>query len=200
MMRGLQTISLMRALRLYTNFIGARHAVPLLILLLYPLAAAAAVYLTPKEALTQFFRDSETVISIKKPLSDADKAELKKRLGYALDRDSVTFYVGKTGDRIDGYALLDHQIGKTQPITFMTMINPQGKVEQIEVLVYRESHGSEVRQQRFLQQFYQKDLSAPLRRGQDIINISGATMSVNAMTIGVKRALLLWHYFFSPPT
>jgi len=146
--------NLMPALRSFIK-VGAWHAVPLLAILI-PSIASAVIYLKPKEVLTQFFKDSERVVSDKKELTAQQKSELKQRLGYELARDSVTFYIGKTGERIDGYALLDHQIGKTQPITFMTLINSQGEIAQIEVLVYRESHGSEVRHQRFLKQFYEK--------------------------------------------
>ncbi len=168
----------------------------LLFSLLYSPVAFGVVYMKPKDVLTQFFNNSEKVVSEKKQVGAIQRAELSQRLGYKFKEKELIFYVGKTGAKIDGYALLDHQIGKTQPITFMTLIGPKGRVEQIEVLVYRESHGSEVRHQRFLKQFYTKVSSDPLRRGRDIVNISGATMSVDAMTVGVKRALILWNYYF----
>lgn len=154
------------------------------------------MYMTPKETLKQFFKDSDVVQSQEKIIDQASSEALEKKLGYALERDAVTFYIGKTGEKIDGYALLDHQIGKSQPITFMTLINPQGQVEQVEVLVYRESQGAEVRYERFLKQYTDKMAQDSLKVGRDVTNISGATMSVRAVTLGVKRALILWNYFY----
>jgi len=166
------------------------------LLLLLPAFASAAVYMTPKEALKQFFLSSDTVKADEKKLDKTALKQLEKTLGYKPSKDHYTFYIGRSGERIDGYAILDHQIGKTQPITFMTLINPAGQIEQVEILAYQESHGSEVRQGRFLKQYQGKDLSDPLRVSRDIKNISGATLSARAVTTGVKRALVLWQYFY----
>jgi len=60
-------------------------------------------------------------------------------------------------------------------------------VRQIEVLSYRESHGHEIRLPAWRKQFVGKDASAPLRVGDDIANISGATLSCSHVTEGVRR-------------
>src|SRR6266545_2184989 len=49
----------------------------------------------------------------------------------------------------------------------------------------------EVRDRRFLQQYKGKDLKDPLLPYRDIQNISGATMSVEAIGRGSKKALAL---------
>ncbi len=173
---------------------------PLMVFLLLAQSSAATVYLKPKEALNQFFQGSEKVIADQKVLTVTDKKVLKKKLGYDLARDSILFYIGKTKDQIDGYAVIENEVGKTQPITFMIHLDVSGKVKAIEVLVYRESHGSEVRHQRFLNQFKDKALANRFRPGQEIVNITGATLSVRAVSRGVKRALILWNHFYQPQT
>lgn len=177
---------------------GARFVVPLLFVISIHLTAHAIVYLKPEEALKQFFATSDVVKVDKKKLTTADQKKLREALGYSVTADSVTFFVGYSADKIDGYALMDQQIGKTQPITFMTLIGPDGTVREIEVLAYSESQGSQIRYPRFREQFRGKVASDPLQVGQDIQNITGATLSVRAATETVRRALTLWNLFYGP--
>ncbi len=182
----------MQVLRLSINFLVCA-------VLIFTVGTAHAyekVYLKPKEALKVLFKDSEVVRSEKKELSKKERKKIEKKLRSSLSRSSYIFYVGKTGSHIDGYALIDHQAGKTRPISYIVLIGSTGKVEQVEVLAYRESHGSEVRHDRFLSQFQGKGGGDVDRLDRDISNISGATLSVRGITLGVKRALVLWDFFY----
>jgi hypothetical protein len=81
----------------------------------------------------------------------------------------------------------------------MVGVDPKGQVLNIEVLVYREAKGSEVRTKRFNAQYEGKTLFDPIRINRDIINISGATMSVRSMSAGVKRALVMVDELYLKP-
>jgi Na+-transporting NADH:ubiquinone oxidoreductase subunit NqrC len=70
-------------------------------------------------------------------------------------------------------------------------IGIDGVVRGVEILDYRESHGGEVRDPRWLAQFTGKRGDAPLRLEQDIQNISGATLSCRHVTDGVRRLVAL---------
>jgi hypothetical protein len=61
-----------------------------------------------------------------------------------------------------------------------------GALRDIVVLAYREAYGGEIRDKRFLRQYRGKTMAAPMLPYQDIINIAGATMSVQAT--GSRRA------------
>lgn len=160
------------------------------------LLAQTTVFLAPADALRLIFKDSQEVYKEDKVLDPQLQAQAKALLGYIPPREIYSFYLGKTGHKIDGYALIDEQVGKVLPITFITRISPQGKVEAVEVMVFRESRGGEVKAHRFLRQFKDKDLSAPLKLRGDIVNITGATLSSRALVLGVKRALVLWKLFY----
>jgi hypothetical protein len=67
------------------------------------------------------------------------------------------------------------------------------------VLVYREARGNEIRTKRFNYQYQGKDVRDPIRINRDIINISGATMSVRSASAGVKRVLVLVNEFYLKP-
>ena len=159
-------------------------------------AIAETVYLKPEEALKLAFKGSEEVVLEKKSLTPAQKAVAEKLTGSSLEKSDWNFYVGRTSGHIDGYAVIDHEIGKMDPITFMTVISPQGSIRSVEILVYRESQGGEVHEPRFLKQYENKTLASPLRLGQDIQNISGATLSVRAVSVGVRRDLAVWNAIY----
>ena len=156
------------------------------------IAAAETIYFKPEEALKLAFRGSDEVIMEKKSLSPEQKKKAELSTGSILEKREWNVYVGRTAGGVDGYAIIDHEIGKMDPITFMTVISPRGEVRSVEILVYRESQGDEVHETKFLKQFEKKTLSSPLMPGQDIKNISGATLSVRAVTIGVRRSLAVW--------
>lgn len=157
---------------------------------------AETIYMKPTEALKTIFNSSQEVITEKKQLSIDQKASLKKLLGYEPVREEWSFYVAKTNNKVDGYALIDNEIGKTEPITFLTAMTPTGTIKAVEILVYRETHGSEVHQKPFLKQYETKQLSDPIRVGQDIKNITGATLSSRAISTGVKRDVAIWNIFY----
>lgn len=88
-----------------------------------------------------------------------------------------------------GLFIVDRVVGKHEYITVAIGINANGTVKQIEIMDYRESYGYEVREASWRAQFVGKNASSPLQLGQDIKNISGATLSSKHITDGVKRVL-----------
>lgn len=85
-------------------------------------------------------------------------------------------------------AWLFDEIGRSFPITLGLVIN-QGQIEQVKVLIYRESHGWEVQQRFFTEQFVGASLKDNYRLSRRVENISGATLSVNAMRNTARLAL-----------
>jgi len=81
-------------------------------------------------------------------------------------------------------------IGKTLPITTGITIE-NGKVIDMTVLTYRESHGSEIRYPAYRQQFNDIGLTEKLLLSKPVNGISGATLSSNAMKKIVRLALYL---------
>lgn len=167
-----------------------------LFLIPLPLKAQTTVYLKPAEALKIIFKDSKEVTLVKKKLTEEQQKAAGKKLGSKIKKSKWNFYVAKTNGKVDGYAIIDNEIGKTEPITFITAINPKGQVIATEILVYRESHGSEVHRKKFLKQYKNKTSQDPIFVGRDIKNITGATLSARAVSKGVKRALILWKIFY----
>jgi hypothetical protein len=154
-------------------------------------ARADTTYFTTRALLGEFFPKSERVTYRTFVLDGSTKARLTQRLGYAPAKDRYTIFIATTQGKIDGYAIVDEERGLHQPITFATRLSPRGVVERVEIMVYREPRGDEVRDSRFRKQFEGKTALDPLRIDRDIDAVSGATVSSASLATGVRRAAVL---------
>ncbi len=93
----------------------------------------------------------------------------------------------ESGGRLVGYFVFDRVIGKHLYIDYSVALDPGGHVRRVDILQYRESYGDEVKGASWLAQFVGKSSASPLQLGNDIRNISGATLSSQHVTEGVKR-------------
>jgi len=82
------------------------------------------------------------------------------------------------------------EIGKEKPITIGVHIKAQAIVN-LKVLTFRESRGDEVKHDFFTDQFTAAQLTADNRLSQHIDGITGATLSVRALTKVARLALWL---------
>lgn len=82
------------------------------------------------------------------------------------------------------------EIGKEEYITFGVTIN-SGLVQNAKVLVYREIRGGEIVRKAFTHQFLNSKINSKHKLNVRIHGISGATLSVRAMTKIVRMALYL---------
>jgi hypothetical protein len=113
-----------------------------------------------------------------------------------LHVDSATVYRISRAGALLGFAQVRNVKGKEQPITYLVATDSADALRDIDILVYREPYGGEVAYDPWRKQFRGKTAAAPLQVGKDVRNISGATISVNAVTRGVRRTLAdltAWH-------
>ncbi len=157
------------------------------------------VYFTEEEAAQVMFPDSESIRKEVLPLTAEQKSFIEKTIGWKFPETSFDVYIGETKGKIDGYALVQNTIGKHRPITYMVGVDSEGEVTNFEVLVYREARGNEIATKRFNFQYEGKTFEDPIRINRDIINITGATMSVRSASAGVKRVLALVNEFYLKP-
>jgi len=149
------------------------------------------VYLSEEEAVRRVYPKGTTVKSEERVLTPEEQKRIETRLRWKIAEDRFTIIRGYQDEKSTGYAVITEEIGKFKPITFIVKVSEKGIVERVEVMVYRESRGGEVRRQRFLRQFRKKDSRDPIRINRDIMNVTGATLSVRAMSAGVKKVLVV---------
>jgi FMN-binding domain len=164
--------------------------------LAHPVLATAqeGIFLKESEAPKAVFPEADS-FERKLVRSNAElKARIQQRMGKtktSLWEDSYVTFVAKKGDAVLGYAAIVEEIGKHRPITFIVGVGSDRKIKDAALMAYREAYGGEVRDGRFLQQYKGKQQKDPLLPYRDIQNISGATMSVEAIGRGSKKALAL---------
>ena len=118
-----------------------------------------------------------------------DAAQLQQLAAQGVRGRSATWgvRVARRAGATLGFVVTDDVIGKVELISYAVGVALDGSVKQVEILSYRESHGFEIRLPAWRKQFVGKDGTAALRVGEDIANISGATLSCAHVTDGVRR-------------
>ncbi|MFQ5687710.1 MAG: FAD:protein FMN transferase [Candidatus Scalindua sp.] len=154
------------------------------------------VFLEEDEALTSVFKGCDEVLVDRLVLTQDEKQRLENRLKARIDEDVFDIFTGKKRGSINKYAIITDEMGCFHPITFIMSMKPDGKIEQVAVMIYRESRGKEVIRKRFLHQYKGKSLKNPIRINKDIINITGATTSVRGVNRGVRKMIAVMDEFY----
>ncbi|MBI2312455.1 MAG: FMN-binding protein [Betaproteobacteria bacterium] len=157
--------------------------------LLFLLAFAAPVWAADQEAETdRFLREVFTQPPAPEILWLAGELRPAARAILEHDYPAVRVRYWRIGQRT---AWVLDEIGKELPITVGISVD-HGAVERVRVLVYRESRGWEVKSPAFTRQFDGARLTARQTLDRGIDGISGATLSVRALT-RLARLALLFH-------
>lgn len=102
-----------------------------------------------------------------------------------LKPKSLFKIVGTSGTL--GYAFVDQAPSKADVFDYLILLDNNLILVKTKVLVYREDYGGEIGSKRWLKQFIGKNFMSSLNYGNDIIAISGATISAQAMTRAVNH-------------
>jgi FMN-binding domain len=145
--------------------------------------AQALVYLNVEQAQQLMFQ-GQTLTAIPLLLSSADISAIERDSGVKVHAGALRAWKAD-----NGYFFVDAVIGKHDLITYAVALSAEGKVRQTEILEYREAYGGEVRNAHWRAQFTGRQHGDPVMIGRDIQNISGATLSCEHVTDGIRRLL-----------
>ena len=178
--------------------------------LLWPLAAVAAVaptqivaaasYLGVSEAQRVLFPAARSFDELVLVPTSAQLAAVAAAAGPQPPHGKLNVWTARAGEAVLGYVFVDNVIGRDDYITYAVGVDTQGALVSVEILDYRESHGGEIRNKRWLAQFAGRGALDELTFRTDIKNIAGATLSAEHVTAGVRRILALWQMVVRPQT
>ena len=151
-----------------------------------PATAFAVDYLSAEQAAKLMFPEADAFESRSLTLDAAQLQQLDAS-GVRARSANWSVQVARHGGTTLGFVVTDAVIGKVELINYAVGIALDGSVRQVEILAYRESHGFEIRLPAWRRQFAGKGPAAALHVGDDIANISGATLSCTHVTDGVRR-------------
>ncbi len=154
-----------------------------------PASVCAATYGTADDVVHRAFKSATAFADVLVAPSPEDAAALAAPGG--VPHGPLRTIEARQGDTVLGRVMVDSVVGKFEQIDYAVAVDAAGKVLAVEILVYREGHGSEVRLPAWRNQFVGKTAADPLHIGADISNISGATLSCTHVTDGVHR-LVAW--------
>ena len=113
--------------------------------------------------------------------------EIAKSLPSAFNEDNLFKIKSETG--FLGYAYISKAFGKLDYFDYLVILDKDLIVLKSKILVYREDYGGEIGSKRWLKQLVGKTKGDKLVYGDNIMAISGATVSVQAMTNAMNDLL-----------
>lgn len=146
-------------------------------------AAAAAEVIEPPETFVAEAFEGAVPAQQALWLTPQIQEGIARIMGHRLSALRQRYW--RRGDRT---AWILDEVGKEEPITAGFVID-SGRIESVQVLVYRESRGWEIRYPYFRDQFAGAALDENLGLDAQIDGISGATLSVHAMQSMARLAL-----------
>ncbi|MFI5345870.1 MAG: FMN-binding protein [Elusimicrobiota bacterium] len=153
-----------------------------------PASAAAKVLLTQKEALALAFPEGVRVERRTAFLTDAQASAVEKDSGSKLDSKVWTYYVGTSTKGVVGTAYFESHKVRTMNETFMVAVDPDATVRFVEILSFAEPDEYQA-PKKWLGQFAGKPLNDELLVRRGLRNITGASITSEAVTRGVRRVL-----------
>lgn len=153
--------------------------------------ASAIVYLSVAAAQQAMFPGASFV---PRPVTFTPEQRriIAKASGVGSFENSQRIWEVRSGTGRAGWFIVDRVLGKHELITYAVALTPDGSVKRVEILEYRETYGGEIRNAAWRQQFVGKRFGSGVQLGQDIKNISGATLSSRHVTDGVRRLLVTY--------
>jgi Na+-translocating ferredoxin:NAD+ oxidoreductase RnfG subunit len=151
-------------------------------------AAQAKVFHSRSEALELAFPEADRVLDETILLDDEQLERVQKIARSDFESRIVRVYRGFREEKLLGYAFIDVFNVRTLSEALLVVLSPEGTVRALRVLAFHEPL-EYLPTERWYEQFVDASLARTLRVGQDVHGVVGATLSAQATTRAVRRAL-----------
>ena len=154
-----------------------------------PSRADSEVMLKEADALARAF-PGETALRHTLYLKPEQVVAVEKAARSKLPSAMITAFETRKGDTVTGRAVLDTHVVRTMPETVLTVVEPDGRLRMALVLQFGEPPDYLPREG-WLKALETKPLDDDLWPGRGIHRVTGATLTVQALTEAVRRGLAL---------
>lgn len=127
--------------------------------------------------------DIENAILENIQVPDAVNSDLK------IEIKEETLFKVLHEDSLLGYAYIAKAPSKTDQFDYLILFDKDFIILKTKLLIYREDYGAEIGSKRWMKQFIGLNEKSKVEYGDDIIPISGATISAVSMTNAVNNFL-----------
>jgi len=149
------------------------------------------VFKTQQIALRDAFAQCDTVVRKTLFLTEEQVTQIQKLAKSKIDSKLVSYYVGIKNDSTCGYAFFESDIVRTKKATIMVVVNPDGTVRNLEMLAFYEPQDY-LPTQNWFKLFTGKFLTDNLWPKRSIDAVSGATLTVRSVTLGLRKILAIY--------
>lgn len=120
------------------------------------------------------------------------KSEIENIVEQRFFSDFIYIYNIIKDDSSIAYGFLDNVYGKSLPITFLVILDKKGSIISTDIIKYREPYGGAVKNRNWNNQFFGLNGDSDYKVGDNIVSISGATISVHSVTKGIRKITILY--------
>jgi len=160
--------------------------------------AHAIEYLSVEQAQKALFPEADRFVPAPVLLTEERRGAIEDKAGVRQRWEKQDVWRAEKTGQLLGWFIVDNVVGKHEFITYAAGLLPEGKVKGVEIMIFKETHGDQVREARWRQTLAGKTLADPFKLDEDVPNISGATLSCRNVMMGVKRLLVLQQLALRP--
>ncbi len=168
-----------------------------LVALAVALPTPAAVLITQEEALDLVFPGAE--VSRHTAYLDEEQLDAARRQAggrVPVRQAMVPYYRATRQGKAVGVAYFDTHLVRTEAATVMYVVDPESRLERVEIIAFNEPPDYLPRQA-WLDQFRERALDGELAVQRGIRSMTGATLTARSITEGARRILAL-HAVIAP--
>lgn len=168
----------------------------LIALLLMARGAQATIYFSKDEAFELAFGTDASVEALPLFLTEEQVATIEQKAKVKLDSQLFTFYEGRRGAQILGYAAIESHTVRTQAETLLLVLSAQGQLMRSVMLAFHEPPEYQPPERWYGKLPGKKVEELALNYGVD--GISGATLSVRAALDSARKVMAIFSVAFKP--
>jgi hypothetical protein len=150
----------------------------------------AKVFYSKNEAMELAFGKGSQVELLSLFPDKNEIASIEAQAKTKLESGMFTFYVGKSQNKILGYAAIETETVRSKPETLMIVLTPEGEIRTVTLLAFHEPPEYQPTEHWF-EQFAKRPLEE-LDFNKGIQGISGATLSTRSALASVRKVLVIY--------
>lgn len=166
------------------------------LLLLIAQQACATLYYSKEEAFELAFGQGASVEALPVFLTEEQVAAIEQKAKVKLDSQLFTFYEGRRGNQLIGYAAIESHTVRTQTETLLLVLSPEGQLTNSVMLAFHEPPEYQPPARWFAKLSGKRIEELVLNYGID--GVSGATLSVRAALDSARKVMTIFALAFKP--
>ncbi len=150
-----------------------------------------------RNILRQLYPDATRIQRKFVYLTKKEQREVQRRARVPIRTRLFKFYRLYRDDTWMADAAVDTHILRTHYETLLVVITPGGEIDRIEILAFEEPPDYRPSQP-WLERLHRQTLNDDLWIGRSVPNITGATITAQAIVRSVRTLLAVWEIAFAP--